>query len=378
MIFNRLTGLDIGTEGQNYLIPNNIQKAVAPTRYPFVWNASMQDHTQWPGFAPNGNDLLGLARNTGEVIGVFAWFHPQPDKNRVSKIDYNTLNSANMPGLLKLEDLIRKIGPPKFQWDVKEDLRAKGEAIFNWPIARGGCVGCHGVVKNPKPGLFGERTWVTPLQDVGTDSREYDILGRMAHSGVLSGTRLIPVATARLKEYDKSISILSQAVGGTILQRLGTIAQVGLRGDEGSESESLGNGSQHERADMLATAFVPASDADEPFKYEARVLQGIWAAAPYLHNGSVPTLWDLLQPVDKRPTSFQIGPNYDPNGNVGLAKDQTRFPNFTLKTGCPMRHTEHADVPVNRNSGNSNCGHEFGVWLTDDQKTALLEYLKKL
>ena len=79
------------------------------------------------------------------------------------------------------------------------------------------------------------------------------------------------------------------------------------------------------------------------------MLQGIWAAAPYLHNGSVPTLADLLEPVGKRPTSFQIGPNYDATDRVGLAVTQDKFLNFMLRTGCQ-----------NRNSGNSNCGHESG------------------
>src|SRR5206468_134170 len=55
MIFNRLTGLDIGPP-PSYLIPDNIKPADAPVRYPFLWNAPIQDQTQWPGFADNGND----------------------------------------------------------------------------------------------------------------------------------------------------------------------------------------------------------------------------------------------------------------------------------------------------------------------------------
>ncbi|MGB8898295.1 MAG: di-heme-cytochrome C peroxidase, partial [Methylocella sp.] len=70
MIFNRLTGLDLGPP-PSFLIPDNIKHADAPTRYPFLWNAARQDKTQWPGFAKNGIDLLGLARNLGEVYGVF-------------------------------------------------------------------------------------------------------------------------------------------------------------------------------------------------------------------------------------------------------------------------------------------------------------------
>ena len=100
--------------------------------------------------------------------------------------------------------------------------------------------------------------------------------------------------------------------------------------------------------------------------YEARVLQGIWAAAPFLHNGSVPTLQDLLKPAAQRPKAFKLGPAYD-IAKVGLAADQTAF-DFTLHTtGCE-----------DRASGDSNCGHEYGTGLAPSEKRALLEYLKTL
>jgi hypothetical protein len=76
MIFNRLAGLDVGPP-PSYVIASNIKKADAPVRYPFLWNAAYQDKTQWPGFADNGNDVLGLARNVGEVVGVFGVFQPK-------------------------------------------------------------------------------------------------------------------------------------------------------------------------------------------------------------------------------------------------------------------------------------------------------------
>jgi hypothetical protein len=100
--------------------------------------------------------------------------------------------------------------------------------------------------------------------------------------------------------------------------------------------------------------------------FEARVMEGIWAAAPYLHNGSVPTLYDLLQPADQRPRSFKIGPAYDKT-KVGLAIEQTKF-DYTLNT------TDCSD----RNSGNSRCGHDYGTQLPPEEKKALLEYLKTL
>ncbi len=182
MIFNRLTGLDLGPP-PSYLIPGNIQKAVAPVRYPFLWNAAIQDHTQWPGFASNGNAILGLGRNLGEVYGVFGTFAPQ---KAWYGIDYLAINSANFPGLFALESLIKKIGPPQWPWTVNNTLANQGEAIFNRPTANGGCVDCHGI----KPGItrpIGQKTWATPVLDVGTDTREYDILGWTAQSGVMNG-----------------------------------------------------------------------------------------------------------------------------------------------------------------------------------------------
>ena len=100
--------------------------------------------------------------------------------------------------------------------------------------------------------------------------------------------------------------------------------------------------------------------------YEARVLEGIWAAAPYLHNGSVPTLAELLKPWAQRAPKFKIGQAYD-TANVGLAVDQAQF-NYELQTSdC-----------ANLNSGNSRCGHEYGTTLPAAEKKALLEYLKTL
>jgi hypothetical protein len=104
-------------------------------------------------------------------------------------------------------------------------------------------------------------------------------------------------------------------------------------------------------------------------KYEARVLKGIWAAAPYLHNGSVPSLAELLKPPAERARTFKVGPAYDIE-NVGLAKEQTKF-DYT--------YTANADSEgLGRSSGNCNCGHDYGTDLKPEEKKALLEYLKSL
>lgn len=105
-------------------------------------------------------------------------------------------------------------------------------------------------------------------------------------------------------------------------------------------------------------------------RYLARPLTGAWATAPYLHNGSVPTLFDLLQPAARRPRTFVVGGReYDPVklGLAVAAREQAgaeRAPaGFTYDTSQP---------------GNSNAGHEFGTRLPDTDKRDLLEYLKRL
>ncbi|SOD41773.1 di-heme-cytochrome C peroxidase [Nitrosovibrio sp. Nv4] len=360
MIFNRLTGLDIGPP-PTYMIPENIKPATAPVRYPFLWNAAIQDKTQWPGFASNGNDILGLARNLGEVYGVFGVFHPKKDAWRLLGIDYLANNSANFQGLNALENLVRKIGPPKWQWKIDQALASKGKAVFERKTEQGGCADCHG--KTPGQTRFpNKKTWNTLVVDVGTDSREYDILGWTVKTGVLEGAK-IPFVAAPLKPVDTAFNVLGTSVIGSILQHyvpvlMKTEDQAQVKGTQSPltpETESLRN------------AFIlPAPDAKPSYAYESRVLEGIWAAAPYLHNGSVPTLAELLKPAAERVSSFKIGPAYD-LVNIGLAVDQTAF-DYTLQT------TDCSD----RNSGNSRCGHEFGTKLSSDEKKALLEYLKTL
>ncbi len=358
MIFNRLTGLDIGPP-PSYMIPENIREAVAPVRYPFLWNAYRQDKTQWPGFADNGNDLLGLARNLGEVYGVFAVFHPKKDSKDLLKIDYLSNNSANFSGLAAQEKNIAKIGPPKWPWPVDQALAKQGEAIYNLPEAQGGCTDCHGIKRGAFRSLTHE-TWATPVQDVGTDSREHDILQWTVNTGVLNGAK-IPFLEKPLKPTDTAFNVLGTSVVGSILQHY-------AREFLGKETITTTNVLYAPTTAPLSGAF--RSTAIKPsgdYPYEARVLQGIWAAAPYLHNGSVPSLAELLKPAAERVAAFKVGPAYDIQA-VGLAAEQSKFGDYSLTTtDCSAR-----------NSGNSRCGHEFGTTLPDADKRALLEYLKTL
>jgi len=96
------------------------------------------------------------------------------------------------------------------------------------------------------------------------------------------------------------------------------------------------------------------------FAYKARPLNGFWATAPYLHNGSVPNLDELLKPPAKRMAKFRAGSReFDPI-RVGFVTDSG---SFEFDTSLP---------------GNSNAGHDFGPQLTDEERAQLVEYLKSL
>jgi hypothetical protein len=386
MIFNRLTGLDLGPP-PSYVIAGNIKKADAPVRYPFLWNAPVQDKTQWPGFADNGNDILGLARNLGEVLGVFGVFAPTNDGVFVN---YLNDNSANFDGLTRLEHLIRQIGPPKWPWGVDANLAAQGKAIYERPTNQGGCTACHGITSG-KVRFLDVQTWATPIQDVGTDTREYDVMAWTANTGVLEGA-FIPLITDPLKANDLAFNVLATSVLGSIAEH--AISAGGLLSVSARAAGPVARGPLTNAVPNLTRlppslrdlqgAFRPPANLAEVLKlegipvpglaappttkgaYEARVMEGIWAAAPYLHNGSVPTLAELLKPAAERVKAFKVGPAYD-TVNIGLATDQTLF-NYTLTT------TDCSD----RNSGNSRCGHEFGTQLSPNEKKVLLEYLKTL
>ncbi|MFC4992809.1 c-type cytochrome [Rubritalea tangerina] len=101
------------------------------------------------------------------------------------------------------------------------------------------------------------------------------------------------------------------------------------------------------------------------YGYANTPLDGVWARAPYLHNGSVPTLWHLLQKPEDRPTQFYKGFNkydYQKLGWISSGPDAESM-GFLLKTSDP---------------GNGNQGHTYGTELSEDEKRALLEYLKTI
>lgn len=100
--------------------------------------------------------------------------------------------------------------------------------------------------------------------------------------------------------------------------------------------------------------------------YVSAPLDGIWLRAPYLHNGSVPTMRDLLEKSENRPTEFYRGYDVYDQDNMGFVStvaEENGDAFFKFETSLP---------------GNGNSGHGYGTELSADEKEALIEYLKTL
>ena len=370
MIINRVTGRDLG-------VPGNFKIADAPVNYPFLWNASRQDRTQWNGSFPNGLYIQALARNTGQVLGVFADFKPERIGPNVPpsppRIWYGN-NSANFVALQSLEEKAVKLRPPpwpKAIFGFDEALARQGETLFE-----AHCKTCH---TSEQPSLIG--VWSTQVRAVGTDPKMVVNAERVVDPGILKGSILptLPLG-ARLEDRSKALDVLAVAIIGTLIDQAqldhAELQQNGvwrslredvalLLPDQKIELKKIDQVKDFIAAN-LDLVFQPPPPAAPGAAYEARALYGIWATAPYLHNGSVPNLWELLTPPKQRKATFMVGSRvFDPK-HVGYVTDQSRFKNGVFVTD-----------PNNAN-GNGNGGHAFGTDLSEAERWAIIEYLKGL
>jgi hypothetical protein len=341
-------------------IVDNYSPANAPVRYPQIWNASWFNWVQY-----NSSIADPLARNIGEALGVRAVLKlTGPNAARFE-------NSVNVRGLRTLEDLLAGPGPlqglasPKWpsQFPPLDSRRvAAGEVVY-----RNRCQGCH---LPPLPEIQADlerlktdpdhepQYWwrgsngnwyvkVTdiPIDEIGTDPRQAtDFKNRRADSGAL-GQGVVSA--------DAGLRLVTQGIA----ERFFTQEKIAL------DERAAWSGGRDPRDPTIRAELI----------YKARPLNGIWAAAPYLHNGSVPTLEALLSPEeDARPSQFWMGSKvYDP---VSVGYAGTEIPGATLfDTSKP---------------GNANSGHRFrdgpkgngvlGPALSAEERAQVIEYLKSL
>jgi processive rubber oxygenase RoxA-like protein/cytochrome c len=349
-IFTRVLAQDLN-------IPSNAAPSDAPAKYPFLWDTPQHDVVQWNGSAPNTAFLtLGsLGRNLGEVFGVFGELQIAsggkfPFLPFVSSPAY--ASSANIPNLISLEKIIRTLWSPVWPKSCLPLADAatleRGKKIYD-----ANCASCHRILGDPER-KDPDRTITAILENlahIGTDpTLAMNYSKRSGATGVLQGS---PNALKFQRFGSEAVGrdMIVAAVNGISLASIGRSGGVPI---------TFAGLMVNPFTDV--PGFFKALGAVQTPRYKARPLDGIWATAPYLHNGSVPTLWDLLNPTSERPAVFYVGSHdFDPV-KVGLVTTQAPGA-FLFDTSLP---------------GNWRNGHEYGTSLSDDDKKSLLEFLKTL
>jgi len=333
----------------------NAKPADAPVSYPMLWDTPQHDKVQWNGSAVNAG--IGVyVRNVGEVIGVYGGL--EINKSPSDGMSLMFKNHANIGKLTQLEEILTTLWSPLWP----EKLLPRIDQVKVQPgkqLYDDNCVNCHHGIHRDDPNRKVEATMV-PVNEIGTDSTmASNIVKRRSKSGRLEGQPLSKLCS--LTEMEKlgpetlSLQLVRIGVSGVLQTAL-------------DKSVLKDGGKLYVLANHKATCkdnCDPNTDAARcarPPGYKARPLNGIWASAPYLHNGSVPNLWALLQKPDQRPTKFNVGSwEFDPV-NVGFATKSE-----------PATSEFDTSVP-----GNSNAGHTYGNGLSEKEKWELIEYLKTL
>jgi cytochrome c peroxidase len=345
-------------DAKNYRIAN------APVSYPQVWDIWKFDWVQW-----NGSAMQPMARNIGEALGVGAPLQLlQVDGSAVVEAE-RYASGVRLRDLFTLEETLQRLKPPVWPEDVLGPidlkLAAQGRALYSE-----NCAYCHAPDPKAPDNRFAPtrdpewRMRIVPTSIVGTDSTTADNIADHRFDISKLGWTQAELSKLDVRLYgatpgELDLRSISSAKG---LAYITAYVENRAYQDAGIPP--------HERARM--NGFDLPIGVQEKRGYKARPLDGIWATPPFLHNGSVPTLFQLLSPVSERQNQFWVGSfEFNPK-HVGF--ETTKFPGGFL-----------FDTSI---TGNSNRGHEFragcrqdgviGRALQPHERWALVEYLKIL
>jgi hypothetical protein len=327
-----------------------------PQHFPRVWGFKDYDWVEW---TIDTNTVM--ERNVTETLGAGATVVLDPKKT-------DSLFDSSIPirNMHQLEWLTYYIDPPPWPTAIfgaiNPALASAGSHIF-----QSRCAACHeyGDDQRTASGLIKLRG-LRP-EDVGTDpTAALRISCPVPDTGalVISPTSYSAEDAQLLKDctgVKADTAFVGNSFARTVQAAVDSIKQkayvaAGVDASEQRTMEDLDRRGSVVWRDTLLDTRPPYGP------YAALPLYGIWAAAPYLHNGSVPTLYDLLLPPDQRPKTFALGGrDYDP---VKLG--------FVVSTSC---NRQDCLVDTTR-TGDGNGGHLWGTDLSDSDRKALLEYLK--
>lgn len=396
-ILNKVS-LKIGVTDQLTDFPSD-----APASYPFIWNVPQQDFIQWNGIVQNQahpitirgepTDFGALGRNVGEVLGVFGEIDTTTDITGYR-------SSVRLGNLILIERQLKRLQSPRWPEEfppINQLLKERGAVLY-----KDKCEGCHSIV--PFDDLKTKiKAVMQPITVTDPDKQTTDIwlacntFLHRSKSGLLDGRKLNIYTGDIIQPVDRTARLLENAVTGTIVGRGDEVVERFIK-DTFRDERIFGDRELERAAEpplpfevlpgitdevKLERARSCLTTSDDFLRYKARPLNGIWATAPYLHNGSVPTLYDLLLPSRMRQTALQGAPDPVINGplrpdsfRIGSHEFDTKKVGYVSDGGFEFRTHDEAGVPL---LGNYNSGHDYGTAaLTEDERWALVEYLKGL
>jgi hypothetical protein len=378
----------------------NLAARDAPVSFPPIWTVP------WFLFAQYDASIeQPLIRNAGEALGVFALLNLSPDyaPENLFRSSMALENLVRIEAMLRGPDLTgpsfgglqapkwpSQLFPNDEAWKINEARVPKGRALYAEI-----CAECHlGPVNDP---LFDKQFpaksfWSSPQWDpkaavlipvqktvagMGTDPAQANVLfSRMVDvPGFLKMDAVEDLAKnwgcQGLKPYPSSDMPFSIA----LMIAVDRTSRKWMDDHHVPESD---------RPTLWEAARknCPNPVSVQSPHYRARPLNGVWATAPYLHNGSVPSLYLMLMPATERPTQFCLGSrDYDPK-HVGLsvttscAKGETLF-SVTAPDGSAVNGNSVLGHSLEGTPGQGKPG-VIGRLLTDEERYDLIEYLKTL
>lgn len=389
----------LSAEQRKKLVAKIFNPSNAPVSYPFLWDTPQHDFVQWNGIVANAT-FGGVGRNAGEVIGVFGTLDWQIKDGwslssllggqglKQHHISYES--SIYVHNLRRIEAQIVKLQSP--QWPsalpgIDATRAFRGEALFGKHCAR-----CHAEINRDAPyrrivaSMIGS-SLKKDLDKIGTDpTMARNSTHAMGYAGMLRNqyVNATGIGNVLIDRRAPVAALLTQATHGVIAEPYPNANPIRRVADWASDL--VGNLLSNEIQSSLKSGDYTPDTTVSPYAsleaYKGRSLNGIWATAPYLHNGSVPTLYDLLLPTrhdgdpeggEYRPTKFVVGSRELDPVKVGFLS--AGYEGFEFDTTLP---------------GNSNAGHEYGTIhdsglkerelepMTNDERLDLVEYLKTL
>jgi hypothetical protein len=325
----------IGNLAGGQLDPRNLRPERGYVGAPSVWGTDLQ---RW--MHADGQNESRMARNAAGFSVTDAFF---TDATGLTQVNWNPEDVHR-----DAHELTAKVQAPAWPEDIlgriNRGAAARGEQIYDAK-----CAGCH-TPDNDGQFLVNK---LTDYRQIGTD-RSYieaqtDIdpaTGARVERSLFTGAlgAMFPDQNGQPRATVKMISEFLPMFSQTA-ENL-RYAQLGITPAQAAQMEH-GRSNQWRRTE----AFM------------ARPLTGVWTTAPYLHNDSVPNLYELLQPAAERSKTFRIGGEFDPK-RVGYRSPGDQGYLFDTTT------------PSNDNGGHE--GEDFGTTLSDGDRYDLIEYLKTL